>query len=772
MSIAVAPPAITPASTGKAAWALIRVKIRMFWNHLRSWKWFWSTPLFLLLFIGWGALLGSGMADFLPMARGIASSLVDSLVAMILLYAVLLVVTSDLMMGHTLNWGQMSSDHGYLATLPLSPVALLAGKLFERLVTDWFAPIFLLGGMLGVSLNKGFSWSGLGVGIILYLQVELLIGLSVILLTLALGRLLRPAAFKNFYALLGYASMLLGLGPYLWFSSNPTGAIWTILTWWPTVGPWLQIPLEPARLIVESLLAASPVAAFWHWQAIWLGAFAVGTLLFKLMADRQWLTWVHSGVAARSNGARSWLKGLMRKESQLLRNDFTLLVNSLMLPLTIIVFEIWVLKGIFSLSGLGKAMNALAAAFMYFCLFGPVNAMGSEGKAVSLVEVLPVSPSRLIAEKSFFWILIAETIFLPTAFGVGWYLGLPISQWPILVLWTGLFAAGGVWVAVSMSTIFADYDAKVPQQRSTLTGKMLASMAMGVAIPAKSGSFQSIFAGVVFLGLAAALHYKACEVFAARVDSERRLAPRFELHDAVILVLTVSAVQVIVGAAASGVLGDSHRELWPWLSAYVISMLVLSRSVFTYVRRRFSTFAAPVGFSAPSVFHLGGAFLLACGAGWMAAHYLEFLNGQGTNLFTGFKNVWDAGSDIIGGYWTAGLLFGVMCCLAPLVEEAFFRGFVDQALRTSGFTGWGGILIGAGFFAMQHPPASMPPVFVLGILCAWLFRQSGSLWPGVLAHAVYNGLVLFQHFLHIMGPLIRETMSDWHSSLLILLINR
>jgi len=409
---------------------------------------------------------------------------------------------------------------------------------------------------------------------------------------------------------------------------------------------------------------------------------------------------------------------------------------------------------------------------MYFCLFGPVNAMGSEGKAVSLVEVLPLSPSRMIAEKSLFWILIAESIFLPTALGVGWYLGLPVIQWPILMVWTGLFAAGGVWIAVSMSTIFADYDAKVPQQRSTLTGKMLASMAMGVAIPAKSGSFQSILAGIVFLGLAFALHRKACEVFAARMDTDRRLAPRFEFHDAIILVLTVSAVQVIIGAAAAGAMGDNHRELWPWLTAYVISMFILSRSVFTYVRRRFQAFAPAIGFVRPGLSSLAGAFLIAPCLAWLAAHYLEWLEIMGQYPFLGFRGVWDAGSAIIGEWWTAGLLLGVYCCLAPLVEEAFFRGFVDQALRTAGFTGIGGILLGATFFTIQHPLLSMPPVFLLGAVCAWLFRRTASLWPGVLVHAIYNGLVLWQNFLHVLSPMIRDTLSQWHGTLTLMWIIR
>ena len=50
------------------------------------------------------------------------------------------------------------------------------------------------------------------------------------------------------------------------------------------------------------------------------------------------------------------------------------------------------------------------------------------------------------------------------------------------------------------------------------------------------------------------------------------------------------------------------------------------------------------------------------------------------------------------------------------------------------------------FFAALHPFTSWPMVFPLGVACALLYRRSGSLLPGMLLHACYNGLLLYLTF--------------------------
>ncbi len=81
--------------------------------------------------------------------------------------------------------------------------------------------------------------------------------------------------------------------------------------------------------------------------------------------------------------------------------------------------------------------------------------------------------------------------------------------------------------------------------------------------------------------------------------------------------------------------------------------------------------------------------------------------------------------------------------LAPaLFEETFFRGYV---LRQShiGRTGTGAILLSALLFALYHGRfGQLLPLLALGVYLGFVAFVSGSVWPGIVAHFVYNaGLI-------------------------------
>jgi membrane protease YdiL (CAAX protease family) len=87
------------------------------------------------------------------------------------------------------------------------------------------------------------------------------------------------------------------------------------------------------------------------------------------------------------------------------------------------------------------------------------------------------------------------------------------------------------------------------------------------------------------------------------------------------------------------------------------------------------------------------------------------------------------------------LLFGG-AVVAPFVEEIFFRGFVFTGLRQR--FGWKqAALASAGLFALAHfIPTSVVPIFILGLIFAFLFQFSGSVWPAILMHMLTNTVAL------------------------------
>lgn len=80
------------------------------------------------------------------------------------------------------------------------------------------------------------------------------------------------------------------------------------------------------------------------------------------------------------------------------------------------------------------------------------------------------------------------------------------------------------------------------------------------------------------------------------------------------------------------------------------------------------------------------------------------------------------------------------CVLAPLMEEAIFRGYVFAALRRVQPVAVAAIS-SAILFAGAHLSLGGPgllAVFGMGVMLAYLYQRGGSLWPCVLAHAVHN----------------------------------
>ncbi len=88
-------------------------------------------------------------------------------------------------------------------------------------------------------------------------------------------------------------------------------------------------------------------------------------------------------------------------------------------------------------------------------------------------------------------------------------------------------------------------------------------------------------------------------------------------------------------------------------------------------------------------------------------------------------------------------LFLLAVVAAPLCEEFIFRGLIFGGLRRSlGLVP--SALISAALFAIIHPPASMLPVFVLGLCTAYAYDKTRALLAPVLVHALYNGALLAQ----------------------------
>jgi membrane protease YdiL (CAAX protease family) len=85
----------------------------------------------------------------------------------------------------------------------------------------------------------------------------------------------------------------------------------------------------------------------------------------------------------------------------------------------------------------------------------------------------------------------------------------------------------------------------------------------------------------------------------------------------------------------------------------------------------------------------------------------------------------------------------VTSALGPFAEELFFRGLGVRVLGTLGAVA--AIVVSAVVFGLVHGLlVALPTLVVFGLGLAWLRIRSGSLWPSVFAHALFNSLgILF-----------------------------
>jgi membrane protease YdiL (CAAX protease family) len=100
-----------------------------------------------------------------------------------------------------------------------------------------------------------------------------------------------------------------------------------------------------------------------------------------------------------------------------------------------------------------------------------------------------------------------------------------------------------------------------------------------------------------------------------------------------------------------------------------------------------------------------------------------------------------------------GTALAIMVALAgPFVEELFFRGALYTGLRAKNriFAAAG---TSAALFTLSHPePRTWAPILALAAAITYLRVAGGSLWPGLLLHAGFNGTAVAMSFLSGGSP--------------------
>jgi uncharacterized protein len=88
------------------------------------------------------------------------------------------------------------------------------------------------------------------------------------------------------------------------------------------------------------------------------------------------------------------------------------------------------------------------------------------------------------------------------------------------------------------------------------------------------------------------------------------------------------------------------------------------------------------------------------------------------------------------------LIVAAICVTPALCEEFLFRGYFQGTLSRGMKSPWSWILTGSCFALVHQNYIGLGSLLIIGMYLAFVFDSSGSIWPGVLVHFLYNGSIV------------------------------
>ena len=167
--------------------------------------------------------------------------------------------------------------------------------------------------------------------------------------------------------------------------------------------------------------------------------------------------------------------------------------------------------------------------------------------------------------------------------------------------------------------------------------------------------------------------------------------------------------------------------------------LALLLPVWWLTRKKYGVSWSHLGMTKFKPKYLGLGLGLFVPAMWLNALYEAFLSRFGLKMQPEVERILTETS-------SPGLFVLTAVIIAPVVEEIFFRGFLFAGLKRR-FPWTTAMLISSGLFALLHlSPLAVPPIFLLGLVFAYLYQRSGSIWPAVIIHSLVNTLAVIWVF--------------------------
>ena len=201
-------------------------------------------------------------------------------------------------------------------------------------------------------------------------------------------------------------------------------------------------------------------------------------------------------------------------------------------------------------------------------------------------------------------------------------------------------------------------------------------------------------------------------------------------------IFPVTGISIVLAKLTGGM----EQAATVWYSSNFMGLAILAVVWFLAIRSR-GAGVASLGLTVPTT---PGVMLVLMSAGVLGASlgltalYSTIVNWLGATYITPPL----IPKDIIFPGLAAALTYQAVALWTPITEEIFFRGFVYAGLVPRLGSGRA-ILASAVVFGGFHIlPGLIIPTFMTGLLLAWLYHKTGSIWPPIAVHAGQNALAL------------------------------
>lgn len=207
------------------------------------------------------------------------------------------------------------------------------------------------------------------------------------------------------------------------------------------------------------------------------------------------------------------------------------------------------------------------------------------------------------------------------------------------------------------------------------------------------------------------------------------------------LILPLLLIGLNVGAAISTDVdtGDlTEADHITNLSFGLLLEAALLALAFHFAVRKYKGSWSSLGFRRPADMQWWFPLAIVGGAFATILVWSQLLNGLG---IAPESNIPENAYDFVIPVIMLGLLSIIA---APLAEEVFFRAFLFQGVAKR-WGMWAGIGFSAFIFGLSHAGAPdswllLPAIAVIGGIFAWSFARTGSIYPPIFAHFVFNSV--------------------------------